>query len=97
MSDATLSRVRAREYPDPPQGIFLNAAIWGIIPKSAAEEAADLMLRRNRTHGFEEAELGAIQRRCRRGSRSAHRRRSERDRPRAQHIFRRQPRGRAPP
>ena len=66
MSDSTLSRVRAREYPDPPQGIFLNAASWGIVPKSAAEEAADLMLRRNRTHGFEEAELGAIQRRCRR-------------------------------
>jgi selenocysteine lyase/cysteine desulfurase len=66
VSDATLSRVRAREYPDPPQGIFLNAASWGIVPKSAAEEAADLMLRRNRTHGFEEAELGAIQRRCRR-------------------------------
>jgi cysteine desulfurase/selenocysteine lyase len=60
-----LRRVVDREYPDPRQGIFLNSASWGILPRSAAEEVADLTLRRNRTHGFEESELGAIQRRCR--------------------------------
>lgn len=65
MTDDRLSRIRAREYPDPEEGIFLNAASWGIVPRSAAEEVADLVLRRSRTHGFEEAELGAIQRRCR--------------------------------
>lgn len=43
----------------------MNAASWGLIPRSAAEESADLTLRRNRTRGFREEELGAIQRRCR--------------------------------
>lgn len=64
MSDV-VGRVHRREYPDPPQGIFLNAASWGLVPRSAAEAAADLTLRRNRERGFEEEELGAIQRRCR--------------------------------
>ena len=36
-----------------------------MIPLSAADEVADLTLRRNRAHGFQEAELGGIQRRCR--------------------------------
>jgi len=57
--------VRRREYPEPRDGVFLNAASWGLIPRSAAAESADLTQRRNRTHGFEEAELGAIQRRAR--------------------------------
>lgn len=35
------------------------------MPRSAADEVADLTHRRNLRHGFEEAELGAIQRRCR--------------------------------
>ena len=65
MTGDRLTSIRDREYPEPPQGIFLNAASWGIVPRSAAEEVADLVLRRNRTHGFEEDELGAIQRRCR--------------------------------
>ncbi len=65
MTSELLRRVVDREYPDPRQGIFLNSASWGIVPRSAAEEVADLALRRNRTHGFEESELGAIQRRCR--------------------------------
>ena len=45
--------------------MFFNAASWGILPLSTVTEVADLTLRRNRTHGFEEAELGRIQRRCR--------------------------------
>jgi cysteine desulfurase/selenocysteine lyase len=61
-----IDRVRAREYPGPVDGIFLNSASWGLVPRSAAEAVTDLTLRRNRAHGFEEAELGAIQRRCRR-------------------------------
>jgi selenocysteine lyase/cysteine desulfurase len=60
-----VAEVRRREYPDPPRGPFFNTASWGLVPRSAAVEAADLTLRRNRTHGFEEAELGVAQRRCR--------------------------------
>jgi cysteine desulfurase/selenocysteine lyase len=60
-----VARVRRREYPEAPQGIFLNAASWGLVPRSAAQAAADLTLRRNRERGFDEEELGAIQRRCR--------------------------------
>lgn len=67
MTDDVVARVRRREYPEPSQGIFLNAASWGLIPGSAAEEAADLTLRRTRARGFDEDELGAIQRRCREG------------------------------
>ncbi len=62
---ARLESIVRREYPDPGPGIFLNSASWGLLPKSSAEAAADLTLRRNRNHGFEESELGAIQRRCR--------------------------------
>lgn len=65
MTDDVVGRVRRREYPDAPEGIFLNAASWGLIPRSAAEAAADLTLRRNRGRGFQEEELGTIQRRCR--------------------------------
>lgn len=60
-----VARVRAREYPRPDPGTFFNAASWGLVPISAAQEVADLTLRRNRTRGFEEEELGRIQRRCR--------------------------------
>lgn len=60
-----LDGVRAREYPRPGPGIFLNSASWGLIPRSSAEEVADLTLRRTRAGGFEEAELGRIQRRAR--------------------------------
>lgn len=60
-----VDRVRRREYPDPDPGIFLNAASWGLVPRSAAAEAADLTLRRNRSGGFREEELGRALRRCR--------------------------------
>ena len=61
-----VARVRAREYPQSDRGgFFFNAASWGLVPASAAQEAADLTLRRNRVRGFEEEELGRIQRRCR--------------------------------
>jgi len=65
LSRDDLDRVRAREYPAPREGIFLNAASWGLLPLTAAEESAGLVLRRNRARGFEEEELGPLQRRCR--------------------------------
>lgn len=61
----TIARVRAREYARPSEGVFFNCASWGLVPDSSAQESAELTLRRNRTHGFEERELGAAQRRCR--------------------------------
>jgi selenocysteine lyase/cysteine desulfurase len=57
--------VRAREFPGPSEGVFLNTAAWGLIPLSAAEEAADLTLRRNRPRGFSESEFRVVQHRCR--------------------------------
>ena len=65
MLNDVLSKVRAREYPPPRGGIFLNAASWGLIPESATREAADFTRRRNLPHGFEMAEPGQIQRRAR--------------------------------
>lgn len=61
----TIARVCAREYARPCEGIFFNSASWGLVPDSSARESADLTLSRNRTHGFEERELGAAQHRCR--------------------------------
>lgn len=61
----TIARVCAREYARPREGVFFNSASYGLIPESAARESAELTLRRNRTHGFEQQELGAAQRRCR--------------------------------
>ncbi len=46
------SDVRSREYPDPGNAIYLNAASFGLLPLSAAEAAADLILRRNRGDRF---------------------------------------------
>lgn len=43
----------------------MNAASWGLLPRSAAEESASLTIRRNRARGFGEEELGPLQRRCR--------------------------------
>jgi selenocysteine lyase/cysteine desulfurase len=60
-----IDRVRRREYPEAGPGIFFNSASWGLMPRSSAEESADLTLRRNRVAGFQEEELGRIQRRCR--------------------------------
>ncbi len=65
MSRGNLDRVRAREYPEPGEGIFLNAASWGLLPLTAAAESARLVMRRNRARGFGEEELGPLQRRCR--------------------------------
>ncbi|MBW3535233.1 MAG: aminotransferase class V-fold PLP-dependent enzyme [Gemmatimonadetes bacterium] len=65
MSPTPIDAVRAREYPGPPEGVFLNAASYGLLPASAAEAAADLVLRRRRVHGFAEEELGEILARCR--------------------------------
>ncbi len=65
MAEDVVSRVRAREFPGPSEGIFLNTAAWGLIPLSAAEEAADLTLRRNRAQGFSESEFRVVQHRCR--------------------------------
>lgn len=61
----SLAPIREREYPDRPPGIFLNTASWGLLPRSSAEAVADLTHRRTRVHGFREAELGEMQRRCR--------------------------------
>lgn len=61
-----VAEVRAREFPDADDGIFLNTASWGLLPRSAAEEVADLTHRRTLCHGFAEEELGRIQSRCRR-------------------------------
>lgn len=65
MAADPVEAVRLREYPDPDPHVFFNAASWGLLPRSAATEAADLTLRRNRAAGFDEEELGRIQRRCR--------------------------------
>ncbi|MDA0329141.1 MAG: aminotransferase class V-fold PLP-dependent enzyme [Gemmatimonadetes bacterium] len=60
-----LARICSREYPEPRRGVFLNAASWGILPRVAATEVAELTMRRNLMDGFQEAEAGAIQHRCR--------------------------------
>lgn len=65
MTAEALERQAAREYPERGDGIFMNAASWGLLPRSASEIAADLILRRSRARGFAEEELGPIQRRCR--------------------------------
>jgi cysteine desulfurase/selenocysteine lyase len=65
VTDDLVGRVRQREYPERSDGIFMNAASWGLVPRSAAEEAASLTLRKGRIGGFQEDELGGIQRRCR--------------------------------
>ena len=65
MPGESVARVRSREYPDAAAELFFNAASWGLLPLSAAREAADLTLRRTRIRGFDEDEMGRIQRRCR--------------------------------
>jgi hypothetical protein len=52
--------VRAREYPVL-DGIFFNAASWGLLPLRTVEAVGALTARRNRWEGFEEAELTDIQ------------------------------------
>lgn len=61
----TLDDVRTAEYPDIGDGIFFNAASYGLLPRRAAAAASDLTRRRNRPGGFREEELGEALRRCR--------------------------------
>jgi selenocysteine lyase/cysteine desulfurase len=65
LSWEAIAAVRAREYPDPADAVFLNTASWGLVPRSSIREAAGLLRARNRADGFEERELGGMQRRCR--------------------------------
>ena len=65
MSREAVANVRSREYPDRGRTTFLNAASWGLLPRSAADEAAELIRRRNRAGGFRDEDFGPIQRRCR--------------------------------
>jgi selenocysteine lyase/cysteine desulfurase len=59
-----LEAVRAREYPGL-EGIFFNAASWGLLPRRTIAAVGELTARRNRWEGFDEAELGAIAARAR--------------------------------
>jgi selenocysteine lyase/cysteine desulfurase len=56
--------VRAREYPAL-DGIFFNAASWGLLPRRTVDAVGELTARRNRSEGFEEEELVAILARAR--------------------------------
>jgi cysteine desulfurase/selenocysteine lyase len=56
--------VRAREYPGL-DGICFNAASWGLLPLRTVEAVGELTLRRNRSEGFDEAELAGIAARAR--------------------------------
>jgi cysteine desulfurase/selenocysteine lyase len=56
--------VRAREYPAL-DGIFFNAASWGLLPRRTVDAIGELTARRNRWEGFEEEELVAILARAR--------------------------------
>lgn len=60
-----MAEVRAAEYPEIDEGIFFNAASYGLLPRRATEAASDLTRRRNRPLGVREEELGAALRRCR--------------------------------
>src|SRR6185369_10523782 len=46
-------------------GIFFNAASWGLMPRRTVEGVNDLTARRNRARGFDDAEFGTILRRAR--------------------------------
>ena len=56
--------VRAREYLAL-DGIFFNAASWGLLPRRTVDAVGELTARRNRSEGFEEEELVAILARAR--------------------------------
>ncbi len=62
---ASLDAVRAREYPDRPDGVFFDAASFGLVPASAARAAADMTLRKGKAGGVDEEELEASLARCR--------------------------------
>ena len=59
-----LEDVRALEYPER-DGIFFNAASWGLMPLRTVQGVTDLNTRRNRPRGFDDAEFGTILRRAR--------------------------------
>ncbi|MEJ2206691.1 MAG: aminotransferase class V-fold PLP-dependent enzyme [Gemmatimonadota bacterium] len=65
MNGETIASVRAREYPNPSDSIFLNTASWGLLPASVIREATELLGSRNRADGVDERELGRVQHRCR--------------------------------
>ena len=65
MSAAGIAAVRQREYAGAGEGVFMNAASTGLMPRSAAEAASDLTLRRSRVGGWSDEELGAVLRRAR--------------------------------
>lgn len=56
--------VRAREYPGL-DGIFLNAASWGLLPRRTVDAVGRLTARRNRWEGFDEEELTGVLARAR--------------------------------
>jgi selenocysteine lyase/cysteine desulfurase len=60
-----LASLREVEYPDRAEGIFFNAAGYGLLPARATRAASDMTLRRNRPGGLREEELGESLRRCR--------------------------------
>jgi selenocysteine lyase/cysteine desulfurase len=61
---SVLDVVRVREYPER-DGIFFNAASWGLLPRRTVDAVGDLVARRNRPRGFDDAEFGTILRRAR--------------------------------
>lgn len=64
MSALSFQELREREYPAL-DGIFFNAASYGLLPRRAVEASNDLTARRNRPRGVREEELGRALRRCR--------------------------------
>lgn len=59
MTGPSLDVVRAREYPGL-DGIFFNAASWGLMPRSSIAAVGELTRRRNRPRDFEEEEIARI-------------------------------------
>lgn len=60
-----VGRAAAAEYAKERDGIFLDAASFGLVPSRSVRAAGDLAGRRNRVGGFDEEELGRALRRCR--------------------------------
>lgn len=67
MSFPSFEEMRRREYPEL-DGIFFNAASYGLLPRRAVEASNDLTARRNRPGGVREEELGEALWRCRRAA-----------------------------
>lgn len=57
--DRVLDRVRQREYPEPREGIFLDTAGYGLLPRSAARAVTTLAEARTRVRGVvDDLDLG---------------------------------------